>query len=38
MTTIDDLVGDELWEVIEPLLPPEPPKPKDGRPRVTARA
>ena len=23
MTTIDDLVGDELWAVIEPLLPPE---------------
>ena len=29
-----ELVSDELWEAIEPLLPPEPPKPKGGRPRV----
>ncbi len=32
------LVTDELWEVIEPLLPPEPPKSKGGRPRVDDRA
>ena len=32
------LVSDELWEVIEPLLPPEPPKPKGGRPRASDRA
>ena len=31
-------VSDELWQVIEPLLPPEPPKPKGGRPRVPDRA
>ncbi len=32
------LVSDELWGFIEPLLPPEPAKPKGGRPRVPARA
>jgi len=31
------LVSDELWEIIEPLLPMEPPKPIDGRPRVSDR-
>jgi transposase len=32
------LVTDELWEVIGPLLPEEPPKPKRGRPRIPNRA
>ena len=32
------LVTDELWTVVEPLLPKEPPKPQGGRPRVEDRA
>jgi transposase len=32
------LVSDALWAVVEPLLPPEPPKPAGGRPRVPDRA
>ena len=31
-------VPDALWARIAPLLPPEPPKPKGGRPRVSDRA
>jgi transposase len=32
------LVSDELWALVAPLLPPDPPKPKGGRPRVDDRA
>ena len=33
-----EIVSDELWKQIEPLLPPEPrPSPKGGRPRVSNR-
>ena len=32
------LVSDELWAIVAPLLPAEPPKPKGGRPRVPDRA
>ncbi len=32
------LVSDELWALVAPLLPSEPPKPKGGRPRVPDRA
>ena len=33
-----ELVTDDLWTIIAPLLPKEPPKPKGGRPRVPDRA
>src|SRR3954471_859034 len=32
------LIADDLWTVIEPLLPPERPRPKGGRPRLPHRA
>jgi transposase len=33
-----ELITDELWDTIEPLLPPQPPKPQGGRPRIDDRA
>ncbi len=33
-----ELLPDALWAQIAPLLPPEPPKPKGGRARVSDRA
>ena len=32
------LVDDKLWAILEPLLPPVPPRPKGGRPRIPDRA
>jgi len=32
------LLPESLWLIIEPLLPPVPPRPKGGRPPVPARA
>ena len=33
-----DLVSDELWQIVEPLLPTEPSKARGGRPRIPDRA
>jgi transposase len=33
-TLIDDLVPDELWTLVEPLLPTPPRPPYGGRPRT----
>lgn len=32
------LVSDELWTIVEPLVPVVPPNPRGGRPRVPDRA
>lgn len=32
------LLSDELWDVAAPHLPPEPSRPRGGRPRVSDRA
>src|SRR5215204_7049471 len=32
------IVSDELWDLVAPLLTPEPPKPQGGRPRLPDRA
>jgi transposase len=34
---MDCLVPDDLWRALAPLLPPEPLKPKGGRPRAPDR-
>ncbi|MER2269200.1 transposase, partial [Methylobacterium oxalidis] len=34
----ETVLPDGLWAVIAPLLPPEPAKPKGGRPRTSDRA
>src|SRR5215831_4704223 len=31
------LVPDELWDLVEPLLPKHPPSPKGGKPRICDR-
>jgi transposase len=33
-----EILSDELWAVIEPLLPAAPPRPTGGRPRMPDRA
>ena len=34
---VHELVSDELWDAVEPLLPPHPPQPKGGRPWLPDR-
>src|SRR5512132_1678769 len=38
LTMAEQLVPDELWSAIQPLLPPKPPHPKGGRPWIQDRA
>ena len=33
----EPLIPESLWEILKPLLPPEPPKLKGGRPRIPNR-
>jgi transposase len=33
-----ELLSDELWAVLDPLIPPPPPRPEGGRRRITKRA
>jgi transposase len=35
---VSHVMSDALWEAVRPLLPPEPPKPRGGRPRVPDKA
>jgi len=35
---VQELVDDELWDIIQPLLPARPPRPKGGRPPSDDRA
>ncbi len=37
MTDPTVLVDDNLWNLIAPLLPPQPPRPQGGRPRLSDR-
>ena len=38
LTMAEQLVPDEVWAAIAPLLPPKPPHPKGGRPWIEDRA
>jgi Putative transposase of IS4/5 family (DUF4096) len=38
LTMAEQLVPDEIWSAIQPLLPPKRPHPKGGRPWIGDRA
>jgi transposase len=38
LTMAEQLVPDEVWAAIQPLLPPKRPHPKGGRPWIEDRA
>jgi hypothetical protein len=38
LTMAEQLVPDEVWAAIQPLLPAKPPHPKGGRPWIEDRA
>src|SRR5215203_2845134 len=38
LTMAEQLVPDEVWAAIQPLLPPKPPHPRGGRPWIEDRA
>ena len=38
LTMAEQLVPDEVWSAIQPLLPPKPAHPKGGRPWIEDRA
>src|SRR5919112_1774933 len=37
LSMAEQLVPDEIWAAIQPLLPPKPPHPKGGRPWIEER-
>jgi transposase len=37
-TMAEQLVPDEIWDAIQPLLPAKPPHPQGGRPWIEDRA
>ncbi|WP_189070372.1 transposase, partial [Deinococcus radiotolerans] len=34
---VEQLVPDDLWALIQPVIPSPPPRPRGGRPRQCAR-
>ena len=38
LTMAEQLVPDQVWTALQPMLPPKPPHPKGGRPWIEDRA